>query len=421
MTLLIADDSSLNMKLLRAQLEAEGHEVMEARDGMEALEVLNRQSVDALISDIFMPRMDGYRLCREIRKSANANAGMAIVLYTATYSSASDRQLADTVGADFFLIKPAPIADIISAVNEARKKSRQRQQSSAVRFDESYVLEQYNAALVHKLEHRNNELRDALAVLNTAQERMLELNRDLEIRVEGRTAALRATNRELEAFSASVSHDLRAPLSTIEGFAQLLNQAAGPQLSAEHRELLQYIVSSTKKMGQIIEALLQFARTSDSELGSVEVDLEQVLDDAIAAMQADTSGRHIEWQRSRLPPALGDATLIRQVLVNLLSNAVKYTRGRDPAVIEVGTRKGRQHEVVIFVRDNGVGFDMQRAHKLFGPFQRLHRAGEFEGTGIGLANAHRIITRLGGAIWTQAEVERGATFFFSLPMAAGSS
>ena len=182
---------------------------------------------------------------------------------------------------------------------------------------------------------------------------MLEFNRDLEIRVEGRTAALRASNRELEAFSSSVSHDLRAPLSTIEGFAQLLDQAAGPQLSAEHRELLQYIVGSTRKMGQIIEALLQFARTSDSELGLIEVDLEQVLDDAIAATQADTSGRHIQWQRSRLPRALGDATLLRQVLVNLLSNALKYTRGRDPAVIEVGTRKGRQHEVVIFVRDNG--------------------------------------------------------------------
>jgi PAS domain S-box-containing protein len=316
-------------------------------------------------------------------------------------------------------IKPAPIADILSAVNEAQNKSRQRQKSSALTPDDSYVLEQYNVALVRKLEERNNELHDALAVLNTAQEHVLELNRNLESRVEQRTAALRATNRELEAFAYSVSHDLRAALSTIEGFAQLLNEAAGPQLSAEHRELLEYIVTSTKKMGQIIEALLQFARSSESELGLVEVDLEQLLDDAIAATQADASDRHVIWQRSHLPKAFGDATLLRQVLVNLLGNAIKYTRGRDPAVIEVGTRKGRKHEVVVFVRDNGIGFDMQRAHKLFGPFQRLNRASEFEGTGIGLANAHRIVTRLGGAIWAEAEVERGATFYFSLP-ATGS-
>lgn len=411
----------MNVKLLRAQLEAEGHDVIEARDGVEALEVLKRGSVDALISDILMPRMDGYRLCREIRKSANANAGVPIVLYTATYSSASDRQLAETVGADFFLIKPAPIADILSAVDEAQSKSRQRQGSAGVTADDSYVLEQYNVALVRKLEDRNKELHDALAILNTTQEHVLELNRNLEIRVEQRTAALQATNRELEAFSYSVSHDLRAPLSTIEGFAQLLDETAGPQLSAEHRELLDRIVSSTKKMGQIIEALLEFARSSDSELGLVEVDLEQLLDDAIAATQGQASGRHIHWQRSPLPKALGDASLLRQVLVNLVGNAIKYTRGRNPAVIEVGTRKGRRHEVVVFVRDNGIGFDMQQAHKLFGPFQRLHRASEFEGTGIGLANAHRIVRRLGGAIWAEAEVERGATFYFSLPATGNPS
>ena len=217
-----------------------------------------------------------------------------------------------------------------------------------------------------------------------------------------------------------MSHDLRAPPSTIEGFAQLLREPPGAQLSAEQRELLQYIVTSAKKMSQIIEALLQFARTSDSELGLVKVDLEQLLDDAIAAMQANTSGRHVHWRRSRLPKALGEATLLRQVLINLLGNAIKFTRGRDPAVIEVGSRKRRQHEVVVFVRDNGIGFDMERAHKLFGPFQRLHRESEFEGTGIGLANAHRTITRLGGAIWVEAEVERGATFYFSLPVIQSS-
>ena len=324
MTFLIADDSPVNLKLLRAQLEAEGHEVMEAQRRRGSARMLNRGCVDALISDILMPRMDGYRLCREIRKSANANAGVPIVLYTATYSSASDRQLAETVGADFFLIKPAPIADILSAVNEAQSKSRQRQKSSAVASDDSYVLEQYSVALVRKLEDRNNELHDALAILNTAQEHVLELNRNLEIRVEQRTAALRATNRELEAFSYSVSHDLRAPLSTIEGFAQLLNETAGPQLSAEHRELLQYIVTSTKKMGQIIEALLQFARSSDSELGLVEVDLEQLLDEAIAATQSHSKR-----------PACSMAAL----------TSAESARGRDFVTASVGQSAGQRHQI----------------------------------------------------------------------------
>jgi signal transduction histidine kinase len=419
MTLLIADDSPVNLALLRAQLEAEGHDVIEASNGVEALEALKQASVDAVISDILMPRMDGYRLCRDIRKGAKPNAGVPIVLYTATYSSAADRQLAEIVGADCYLIKPAPIAAILSAVKEAQSKSKQRQVSPSETSDDSYVLEQYNVALVRKLEDRNNELHDALATLNRAQKRMLELNRSLEIRVEQRTAALRATNHELEAFSYSVSHDLRAPLCTIEGFAQLLDASVGPHLIPEHRQHLENIVSSTKKMGLIIEALLKFARTSNADLDLVEVDLDGLLHGALVATRADASGRHIQWRQSHLPKALGDAVLLQQVFVNLLANAIKYTRTRDPAVIEIGSRKGRQHEVVVFVRDNGIGFDMQHAHKLFGPFQRLHRSSQFEGTGIGLASAHRIVTRLGGAIWAEAAIGRGATFYFSLPIADG--
>jgi hypothetical protein len=415
MNFLIVDDYASNRKLLRAALEAEGHEVVEAGDGVEALAVLERRSVDAVITDILMPTMDGFRLCHEIRKSEKFDSSVPVVLYTATYNSPSDRKLAETVGADCYLLKPAPTAAILGAVSEAQQKAKGRSTSNAPVVDDSYVLEQYSAALVRKLEHRNSDLNEALASLQSAHENILALNVNLETRVAQRTAALDAANKELEAFSFSVSHDLRAPLRHITGFAKLLETSAGPQLNGESRMLLGHITDATERMNQLIEALIEFARTSRADLACVAVDLEKLLDEALASVHADTKGRSIQWQRSLLPTARGDATLLRQVFVNLLSNAIKYTRTRDPAVIEIGARSGRADEVVIFVRDNGVGFDVRHADGLFGVFRRFHHADEFEGTGIGLANAHRIVTRHGGAIWAEAAINRGATFFFSLP------
>jgi light-regulated signal transduction histidine kinase (bacteriophytochrome) len=364
-----------------------------------------------------MPGMDGFRLCQEIRKSETPNSQVPIVLYTATYSSPADRELAQTVGADYYLIKPAPIATVLAAVHEAQKKASSRPSSKANDVDEVYVLERYSAALVRKLETRNRELHEALGSLRAAHEHILALNRNLETRVAQRTAALDAANKELEAFSFSVSHDLRTPLRHIDGFARLLEASAGQQLNAEDRSFISRIIVASGQMSQLIDALLDLARTSRVEPTVADVDLEQVLEESLAAVQADVGGRNIHWHRSRLPKARGDATLLRQVFVNLISNAIKYTRTRNPAQIEIGTRPGRADEAVIFVRDNGVGFDQRKADDLFRAFRRLHHADEFEGIGIGLANAHRIVTRHGGAIWVEAEVERGAAFFFSLPTA----
>ncbi len=417
MNLLIVDDYPNNRKLLRAALEAEGHKVAEAADGVEALEVLGRDCVDAVISDILMPKMDGFRLCHQIRKSEKFNSGVPVVLYTATYDSPSDRDLAQTVGADCYLLKPAPTAAILAAVLEAQRKARDRPTSNLPGVGEAYVLEQYSAGLVRKLEHRNSELQQALADVQAAHEHILALNQNLEIRVTQRTAALAAANVELEAFSFSVSHDLREPLFNLDGFAQLLMESTAGKLDEDSREYLEHIVRAAKRMGQLIQALLDLARTSRAHLNLAEVDLEKLLEEALVDARGDTDSRNIQWQRSCLPKVHGDAALLGQVFVNLLSNAIKYTRTRDPAVIEIGARPGRADEVVVFVRDNGVGFDLRNADRLFGVFQRLHRADEFEGIGIGLANAHRIVTRHGGAIWAEAAVDRGATFFFSLPKA----
>lgn len=416
MHFLIVDDEPSNLRLLRASLEAEGHGVVEAKNGITALEVLAGEAVDAVISDILMPVMDGFRLCHEVRRSRSRNCAVPIVLYTATYSSAADRALAATVGADAYLIKPAPIAAILGAVREAQHKAASRSMPAFPVIDEHEVLEQYSATLVRKLERRNTELQGALSELQTAHDKILELNRTLEERVAQRTAGLDAAYRELEAFSFSVSHDLRAPLRRIGGFAELLDEH-GAHLDTENRGFLNHILKATKDMDRLIDALLALSRTSRTELKLVPVDLEGVLEEALSAVYAETHGRNIRWVRARLPVVRADVTLIRQVFINLLSNAIKYTRPRETAQIEIGTQRGRADEVIIFVRDNGVGFDLKHASGLFGAFQRLHPAEQFEGVGVGLANAHRIVTRHGGSIWAEAAEGVGATFYFSLTRA----
>jgi light-regulated signal transduction histidine kinase (bacteriophytochrome) len=242
-----------------------------------------------------------------------------------------------------------------------------------------------------------------------------DLVRELEARVERCTAALAAANKELESFAFTVSHDLRAPLRKISGFAQLLEETASSVLDGENRNFLKQIIDGAAQMDRLIQALLDFYRTARTELCLGEVDLEMLLDETLVLCHAELKDRRIEWRRGALPKVRGDKVLLRQVFVNLVSNAIKYTRTREPASIEIGARPGPEHEIVVFVRDNGVGFDMRYSEKLFGVFQRMHRADEFEGVGMGLATAQRIVTRNGGSIWAEAELGHGATFFCSLP------
>ena len=240
---------------------------------------------------------------------------------------------------------------------------------------------------------------------------------ELERRVQERTLQLDAVNKELEAFSYSVSHDLRAPLRHISGFSDLLVAHAADELDAKGRHYVETISASAREMGVLIADLLEFSRSGRMEVRSEEVDMMQALNDAAEPLRSEASDREIEWSIGVLPHVDGDHALLRQVWANLLSNAIKFTRGRTPARIEIGVIDGDDDhsETVFFVRDNGVGFDMQYADKLFGAFQRLHAASEFEGTGIGLANVRRYIGRLGGRVWAEAELDRGATFYFSLP------
>ncbi len=239
--------------------------------------------------------------------------------------------------------------------------------------------------------------------------------RELEQQVQARTAELEAANKELEAFAYSVSHDLRTPLRHIDGFLELLHGRISTTLDEESQDFVNIIFDSVWHMGQLIDDLLAFSRMGRQEMSKTQVDLVALVRDVIQELAPEAQGRNIHWNVADLPAVSGDRAMLRLVLVNLISNALKFTQPHQQTEIGIGCMLDSKTEVIIFVRDNGVGFDMNYADKLFGVFQRLHRQEDFEGTGIGLANVRRIISRHGGRTWAEGEVDRGATIYFSLP------
>lgn len=270
-------------------------------------------------------------------------------------------------------------------------------------------LEQRVAERTAELAISNKELLKEVAERVRAEVKIKELNRDLERRAQ----LLEAANEELEAFSSSVSHDLRNPLSRVLGFATLLRDS-GERLSDEKpARYLANICDAVDKMNTLIDNLLRLSYSSRAPLALAPLDLNQMVADVITELPDNR--QKVQWNCERLPVVVGDASLLRQAFVNLLSNAVKYSRRRASPKVDIGSIEKTTDEWTIFVRDNGVGFDVEKAEKLFTAFQRLHSNAEFEGTGIGLANVRRIVLRHGGRVWAESRPDQGATFYVSLP------
>jgi signal transduction histidine kinase len=405
--ILIAEDSPTQAERLKHILTQQGYRVMHAPNGRKALEEAHRNKPTLIISDVVMPEMDGYELCRRI-KAESGTADIPVILVT-TLSDPQDVIRGLECGADNFILKPYDERYLIGRVqfvllNREVRKAEQTGMGVEVYFNDqkhfitadrlqilNLLLSTYDAAI-----QRNKEL-------SRAKGELYRLNVELE-----------AANKELEAFAYSISHDLRAPVRHIAGFVGLLSQSAGGKLDETEHLHLTTITEATRKMGQLIDDLLEFSRMGRAEIRHTTADLNAIVNETLSSLEPDIKGRRILWKIDLLPSVQADPAMIRQVFTNLLANAIKYTRTREEAVVEVGFRDNAS-ESVLWVRDNGVGFDMQFVDRLFGVFKRLHRPDEFEGTGIGLANVRQIITRHGGRTWAEGKIGEGAAFYFSLP------
>lgn len=370
--LLIVDDEAPQMRALCDTLKHRDYATTGFTSAREALAALRTQKFDLLLTDLSMPEMDGVTL---LRAALDVDPNLVGIMMTGhgTIGAAVEAMKA---GALDFILKPFKLGDIVPVLTRALTVRRLR----------------------------------------------LE-NAELAGRVRDRTAELEAANRELEAFSYSVSHDLRAPLRGMEDVTRILLDDGGSRLSERERTFIRAISSSAAQMGTLIEGLLNLSRMGRQQLVKQPVSVTDLVNQVLHELAKEREGRRVDVQVAALPDCVGDPSLLKQVYINLLANAFKFTRAKEQATIEVGYQD-RDGEHVYFVRDNGAGFDMQYAGKLFREFQRLHSKEQFEGTGVGLSIVQRVIQRHGGRVWAESEVDKGASFYFTLPLpeqAAGSN
>ncbi len=414
MNVLIVDDKPENLYLLRTLLSAKGYEVTEAMNGEQALVSARQTLPDLIVSDILMPVMDGFALCRAWKADEQFKS-IPFVFYTATYTEAKDKEFALNLGADLFLVKPQEIHVFLREIEKVLTVD-DRQDRSTVRpieVKEVDFYRQYNVRLVRKLEDKVEEIAQKNRALATKELALYEANARLEKRVEQRTWELEAVNKEMEAFNYSVSHDLRAPLRRIDGFSQALHEEYADQLGEQGQDYLQRICRAVGHMSELIDGMLELSRLNHSELVRESVNLSALAEAEITRLREAEPEREVEVYIRPGIVVEGDRRLLGIVFDNLLGNAWKFTAKTAQPYIEFGVTE-REDEPAYFITDNGAGFDTQHVDKLFGAFQRLHADEEFPGIGIGLASVARSIHRHGGRVWAEGEIDKGATFYFVL-------
>ena len=444
--ILIAEDSPTQAEHLRYFLEQQGYQVVTAKNGREALDLMARHKPSLLISDIVMPEMDGYELCHCIRSDPGLQ-DLPIIFLT-VLSDPADIMKSLECGADGFIIKPFKAAPLIERVRlllasqDLRKHEEKPEPVEVVFHGKKYrvnadrlqimnlLVSTYEAAVETNSELRKTqrELQDLSAELAAQGEELQLQNEELSTLAEElqkRTAEaeaanrkLKFANREMESFSYSVSHDLKAPIRAIQGFSRMLLSEHAARLDEEGQRLLGVIVSNTQIMTKLIDDMLALSQVGRHQLKKSQVDLGGLARQIFKRLREQEPQREIQLTVQDLPPVWGDPALINQIMMNLLGNAIKYTRTKEHAAIEVGCNT-QGSEDIFYIKDNGVGFEARYADKLFGVFQRLHGGEEYEGTGVGLAIVKHIVQRHGGRVWAEGIPDEGAIFYFTLPKAGG--
>ncbi len=407
-TVLVIDDDPNNLAIVTGFLEECNFTILVADDGESGLERAEYARPDIILLDIMMPGIDGFETCRRL-KGADSTRDIPVIFMTAL-SDVEHKVKGFEAGAVDYVTKPYNREEVLARVGV---HLRIRELTSS--------LQQANVSLEKRVEDRtaelgraNKELQDEVLLRRHAEDEIRKLNEELEERVAIRTAELEQANSQQESFSYSVSHDLRAPLRAIDGFSRILMDEFAQQLPSDARGYLERICINAQRMAHLIDDLLTFSRLGRQPIAKQTVESTALVRDVLVEeLRDEHQGRQIEVVVGDLPPCDADPQLLRQVYLNLLSNAFKYTRKCELARIEVGTTR-QEGRSVYYVKDNGAGFDMRYMDKLFGVFQRLHDKQEFDGTGVGLAIVQNIINRHGGTVWAEAEVNKGATFYFTI-------
>jgi len=383
--ILMVDDEQANLDALEAVLEGLGQNLIKASRGEQALKYVLDHDFAVILLDVQMPGMSGIETAALIRARERSRT-TPIIFLTGMMRTTEMVFSGYSAGAVDYLMKPL----------------------------EPEVLRAKVAVFV-ELDHARHELQQEIAERVRIAEQVSELN----IALREKNDDLLAANADLESFCHSVSHDLRMPLRHIHSYVSILEASAATKLNSEERRHVATVQKAAIRMTRLIDDLLAFSRIGRAAMHRQRIHMDELVEETFQELGPDLNDRRIDWLCHSIPDTMGDPQLMKQVWVNLLANAVKYTRPRDPAKIEIGADVA-ENEVIYYVKDNGVGFNMQYVDKLFGVFQRLHADADFEGTGVGLANVRRIVQRHGGRTWAEGAEGRGATVYFSLPTAGNA-